>query len=318
MEPIEPMEPKSSEKIPKGDDWVAQIKWDGVRILTYSDGTITRLFNRKKHERTLHYPELKDIRSYCDADSVILDGEVIALGVDGKPNFHEVMRRDGIRIMEKVREKIKAVPITYMVFDVLYLNGQWITDYPLEERLMRLNEIIIPNKQVQLVSAHDDAEKLFNVTIKHDMEGIIMKRKGSKYLIGEKKDVWLKVKNFHDLVGLIGGFTVRDGIVNAILLGLYDTEGRFIYIGHCGTGKLTSQDWKELTRILTPTVIQERPFWNKPERHTTAFWVEPRFAAKIKYPEWRWREGRSIRQPSIQSIVDVPIEECTFKKQLPV
>src|SRR4051812_46226333 len=110
MKPIIPMEPLSGELIPQGHEWISQVKWDGVRVLTYHDGHEVRLYNRKLHERTFHYPELTHIRSYCDADSVILDGEIIALGSDGNPSFHEVMRRDGIRRMEKVAQAKKVVP----------------------------------------------------------------------------------------------------------------------------------------------------------------------------------------------------------------
>ncbi|MDB5052920.1 MAG: ligase [Bacilli bacterium] len=95
LEPVIPFEPIRSNSIPEGSVWIHQIKWDGVRVLTYYDGFKCRLFNRKLNERTNQYPELLDVKSYCHSDSVILDGEIIALGSDGKPSFHEVMRRDG-------------------------------------------------------------------------------------------------------------------------------------------------------------------------------------------------------------------------------
>ena len=134
MQLIEAMEPMPSETVPQGENWVAQVKWDGVRILTYFDGTHVELYNRKRWPRTLHYPELNLIRSYCSADSVILDGEVIALGADGKPDFHQVMKRDGLRRMERVKQVAKSVPIHYMVFDILYLNGEWILHQPFRVR----------------------------------------------------------------------------------------------------------------------------------------------------------------------------------------
>ncbi|MFC7440571.1 non-homologous end-joining DNA ligase [Laceyella putida] len=308
MKPIIPMEPKSSELIPHGHDWIAQVKWDGVRALTYCDGHEVRLFNRRLNERTLHYPELTDIQSYCHADSVILDGEIIALGADGKPSFHEVMRRDSIRRMDKVPQVQKLVPITYMIFDVIFKNGEWLNHRSLSERMEILSDIIKPSRSVQMVSSHDDGQALFHVIRQHGMEGIVMKKRNSPYLIGMKKDLWLKVKNYRDLIAVIGGFTLSGGIVNAVLLGLYDDEKRFWYIGHTGTGKLSGQDWRELTERLKPIVIKERPFVNKPERHSDAYWVQPTLTAKIKYAEWT--EGHSLRQPSIQAFVDVPPHEC--------
>src|SRR3954471_6170842 len=103
LEPIFAMEPVSSATIQSGEDWIAQIKWDGVRILTYADDQEVRLYNRKKNERTLHYPEVTNISEYCTSHSVILDGEVIVLGEDGKPSFHDVMRRDGLRKLERLK-----------------------------------------------------------------------------------------------------------------------------------------------------------------------------------------------------------------------
>lgn len=308
--PIIPMEPKRSDTIPKGQDWISQIKWDGVRVLTYYDGDEIRLFNRKGNERTLHYPEITNIHAYCTADSVILDGEVIALGADGKPSFHEVMRRDGLRRMEKVPQAAQLVPITYMVFDILFKNGQWINQLPLSQRLEILQTTISTNEQIQLVSSHPDGESLFAVVKQYGMEGIVMKKPHSPYLIGEKKDTWLKIKNYQDLIAVVGGYTLNSGIVNAVLLGLYDENGKLWYVGHTGTGKMTRQEWVNLTKALQPSTVKERPFVNRPERIAGAFWVKPTVAMKIQFMEWT--PDHSLRQPSIQSIVDVPVTECRF------
>ncbi len=309
------MEPVASRAIPDGDEWLAQIKWDGVRVLAYYDGTRTELYNRKLKRRTQHYPELADLPSYCEARSAILDGEVIALGADGKPDFHEVMRRDGIRRMERVERVMDIVPVTYMVFDVLYLNGEWMVKQPLQERLKRLSEIIVPSARVQVVTSHADGRQLFDVVKHHGMEGIVVKRTDSPYRIGEKKDEWRKIKNYRDLVAVIGGFT-RDeaGVANALLLGLYDADGRFVYIGHSGTGKLTRQDWKGLTVTLQGLVTQKPPFSNTPDRHRDVLWVDPRITVRVQYAEWT--EGRSLRQPSIQAILDVPPEACVLEADM--
>ncbi len=314
MEPIVPMEPKSGETIPAGDGWVAQIKWDGVRVLTYRDGKEVRLFNRKKHERTRHYPEMADAASYLRADSAILDGEVIALGDDGKPSFHEVMRRDGLRRLDKVPEAQKRVPITYMIFDVLYCNGRWLTELPFCERAELLAQIVEPNDHIQLVPSHADGRALFQVIQAHGMEGIVCKRTDSLYAIGEKKDTWLKIKHYRDLIAVIGGFTLNGGVVNAVLLGLYDAQGQLWYIGHTGTGRLTREEWRALTEQLRPAVRPDRPFVNMPKRSVGAYWVEPVLTVKLKYAEWTG--DRSLRQPSIEGFVDVPPTQCVFSADM--
>ncbi|WLD94518.1 RNA ligase family protein [Alkalihalobacillus sp. AL-G] len=314
MEPIVPMEPKIASEIPTTENWIAQVKWDGVHVLAYNDGSETRLFNRKKRERTFNYPELTDIQSFCSAESVILDGEIIALGEDGKPSFHKVMRRDGIRKFDRVKSLQQQVPISYMIFDVLFYNGEWMTKCPLEERLSLLTDIIVPNSHVQLVRSHDDGEALFDTVVDNGMEGIVMKRLDSRYYIGEKRDEWRKVKNIRDLIAVIGGFTLSGGIVNAVLIGLYDEKGNFIYIGHTGTGKLTASDWRELTERLQSIQVEQTPFVNKVDRHKDAMWVKPSVTAKIHFAEWT--EGRFLRQPSIQAFVDVPAEKCVLTEDM--
>ncbi|TCP29779.1 bifunctional non-homologous end joining protein LigD [Scopulibacillus darangshiensis] len=308
MEPILPMEPKKSEAVPEGNGWLAQIKWDGVRILTYFDGTKVRLYNRKLNERTWNYPELTNLSSYCSAESVILDGEVIAMGEDGKPSFYEVMRRDGIRRKEKLAQMVSIVPVAYMIFDVIYLNREWLNKRPLNERTRLLSDIIEPNEQIQLVSSHRDGNHLFHVIKENGMEGIVLKKEDSPYQIGQKTDHWQKVKNYLDVIAVVGGFTLRGGVVNAVLLGLYNQKGELYYIGHTGTGKLSNQEWRQLTDILKKKEMDDRPFINKPERNDTAHWVRPALTVKIQYAEWR--PGHSLRQPSIQSFVDVPPKDC--------
>lgn len=310
LKPITPFEPISTETIPRGDQWIAQVKWDGVRILTYYDGTTVQLFNRRKNERTLHYPELRDIRSFCTAKSVILDGEMIALGEDGKPSFQRIMQRDGLRKMERVAEVRRSIRVTYMVFDVIFYNGKWIHQEPLEKRIKLLENIIEPGDHVQRVPVFQDGQSLFQVVKEQNMEGIVLKDVHSRYAINGKDKRWQKKKVFRDLVAVIGGITYRSGVVNALLLGLYDHTGQFRYIGHVGTGKITRQDWRTLTNIAEDIKIDKRPFVNRPERDKDASWVQPVLTVKIQFLEWT--ESKTLRQPSIQSFVNAEAKDCTF------
>lgn len=309
LNPFIPMEPISTTEIPDSKEWAAQIKWDGVRILTYYDGETVRLYNRKLRERTFHYPELSAINEYCPVQSVILDGEIIALGQDGKPSFHEVMKRDGIRRLDRVKKAQREVPVTYMVFDVIFYNGAWLKKEPFVNRMEFVAKILKPNDNVQIVSTHEDTAALFDVVKSHDLEGIVLKRLDSPYLIGEKRSYWQKLKNYQDLNAVIGGFTLRGNMVNSLLLGLYDNDRNLHYIGHAGTGKLSSKDWAELTKLLKPLTVKEIPFINRPQR-SEAFWVKPLLTVKIQFMEWT--DGRILRQPSIQALVNVPPEECIF------
>lgn len=141
-----------------------------------------------------------------------------------------------------------------------------------------------------------------------------MKRKNSVYSIGRKVEDWLKIKNYHDLTAVIGGYTLNGEIVNAVLLGLYDAQGRFNYIGHSGTGKLSRRDWVELTRMLASQQVPLCPFAMAPKSSQGVHWVLPRMTARIQYIEWH--KGHSLRQPSIQALTNELPRECVFHSDL--
>lgn len=311
LTPVIPFEPISTDALPESSDWVAQIKWDGVRMLTYFDGKEVRLINRRLNDRTMQYPEIANISSYCNAKSVILDGEIIALK-DGKPSFHEIMRRDGVRTTKNIPQLLKTVPVVYMIFDILFHDGQWVVDQPLQMRQQLLSRVVSTSELIQLVPNHTDPASLYAVMEQHDMEGIVIKDLNSKYQLNGKDKRWMKKKIIHDLVAVVGGVTKRGKLVNAIMLGLYDDAGELWYIGHAGTGKLTQSDWRSLTEVTDNMVLEKRPFVNTPERSKEAIWIQPLITVKINY--MAWTRDRNLRQPSIQSIVSVSPEECNFKQ----
>ncbi|MGN7358716.1 ATP-dependent DNA ligase [Paenibacillus sp. SAF-054] len=311
LNPVKPFEPIMTELLPSGDKWIAQIKWDGVRMLAYHDGTDTELVNRKGNNRTHQYPELWNTADYCTADSFILDGEIIAL-VDGVPSFHQVMRRDSLRQERQIRARVSQVPIVYMVFDILYCNGEWVTGKPLQERQALLGQVLIPNPHVQPVPSYTDIPLLYEVSKQHQLEGIVVKDLSSVYALGGKDKRWQKRKNIQDVNAVVGGVTYRDGTVNALLLGLYDEQGRLIYIGHAGTGKLGVADWRRITKEAAELMQKDKPFANQTERQKGALWIRPEWVVKVNFLEWT--PGGTLRQPSIQAFVDMDPQECTFSR----
>ncbi|MEO3945565.1 RNA ligase family protein [Gorillibacterium sp. CAU 1737] len=307
--PLHPFEPKLAEHVPEGPDWITQIKWDGVRMLIYGTTEEVRLFNRKKNERTAQYPEFLELRQYCEADSVILDGEIIALE-DGLPSFHQVMRRDGVRVQERVETAARTVPVVYMVFDLLYLNGHWVTGEPLERRQELLTRHIIPGPHLQLVPSVTEGAALFQAVSERGMEGVVSKQRTSTYAPGAKDGRWVKIKHDRDLIAAVGGMTLRGPTANALLLGLFDAKGRFLYIGHAGAGRLTGADWGEFTKRAAGYRQPRCPFANLPARSRDAIWLAPFFTVKLRYLEWT-RHG-TLRHPTIQAFVDVPAASCLW------
>jgi bifunctional non-homologous end joining protein LigD len=310
LEPLIPFEPVSADSFPSGDAWVAQIKWDGVRVLIYREGADTRLINRRLHERTLQYPELLDSSRYCSAASFILDGEMIAFDGAERPTFHAIMKRDALKKATGIERMVQQVPVTYMVFDLLYLDGIWLTDRPLRERQQLLQEVIIPQTDVQLVQNFADPEGLMEVMRRHRMEGVVCKHLDSTYAVGGKDKRWQKRKLMKDLYAVVGGVTYRDKTVNALLLGLYREDGALVYIGHAGTGKVSRQEWQELTRQVERSVVRERTFVNEPERSKDAVWIHPSLTVKVQFMEWTG--GGTMRHPSIQAFTEMPQEACTL------
>ncbi|TXK73194.1 RNA ligase family protein [Paenibacillus sp. N3.4] len=311
FEPLIPFEPISTDELPSGDHLTSQIKWDGVRMLLYFDGSTTKLINRRSNDRTLQYPELTHPEVFCSANSFILDGEIIAL-FQGKPSFYEIMRRDSSRKSTTVAQVMRQVPITYMIFDILYYDGAWVTHLSLKERQAILEKIIKPNQQVQIVTNHIAIEALFEVAMQHELEGIVIKDLNSTYLINGKDKRWLKKKIFKDLFAVVSGVTYRDKIVNSLLLGLYDDQGQLWYIGHAGTGKLTYKDWQNVTEQVQNIKTKERHFINQPEREKEAVWIVPQIVVKVNFLEWT--PNKTLRHPSIQSFIKMNSKDCNFNQ----
>lgn len=311
--PVVPFEPIRVFEFPQGEPWIAQVKWDGVRMLAYIEHGQVRLMNRRGNERSLQYPEFMDPSAYCRADSAILDGEMIAIA-GGKPSFQEVMKRDSLRRQQEITFAVQRIPVVYMIFDILYCNGQWVTDQPLAQRQQLLQDYVLPSGLVQIVPNVDDASRLFSVMKERGWEGIVCKQLDSSYAIGGKDDRWRKMKLAYDLYAVIGGVTYRDEMVNAVLLGLYDSQGRFIYIGNAGTGKWKGGDLTRITEEARRLAVPQRPFAEFPGRVKGAVWLKPELTVKLQFAEWT--SHGTMRQPVLQGWADVPPEACILTQQI--
>ncbi|MDP4099275.1 DNA ligase [Paenibacillus sp. P96] len=313
LQPIIPFEPVKTEQIPVGPEWIAQVKWDGIRMLAYCSNEQVRLVNRRLHDRTLQYPELLQPWVYCSASSFILDGELVAFD-GGKPSFHEIMKRDSLRRQQAITQAVSRVPVVYMVFDVLLTDDRWVTELPLSQRQALLQDMIKPDQQlVQPVQSFPDGDALFRAVSEQQLEGVVLKRLDGAYLINGKDKRWMKRKISRDLYAVIGGVTFRDKVVNSLLLGLYTPKGQLMYIGHAGTGQLTIQDWSSLTERVKPLALSTIPFNAKPPLLRETIWVKPQLVVKVDFLEWT--PGGTMRHPSIESIVEhMAPAECTIEQ----
>ncbi|THF74765.1 ATP-dependent DNA ligase [Cohnella fermenti] len=301
MGPIVPFEPILSDRIPTGDRWIYQIKWDGVRMLLHRDGGDVRLFNRKRSERTAQYPEFRHASPSSGGTSFILDGEMIAFD-ESKPSFPEVMRRDGLRRASGIEAAVRRIPVVYMAFDIVYCDGEWTTGCTLEQRQRLLNSVVKPGPLIQVTDSFPDGEALLHAMKARGMEGIVAKSLDSEYAPGGKDGRWVKIKLGFDLYAAAGGVTYRDGRVNALLLGLYAADGSFVFIGKAGGGSLTSEQWAQVDMLASLTQTARMPFSRKPDRVPDAVWIEPTLVVKVSFLEWT--QGGTMRQPVIQAVME--------------
>lgn len=298
--PVKPMEPVSCDKPFDSFDTLFQIKWDGVRVLAYiyPDKSV-RLYNRRLNERTAQYPELVSALSGLDGCTV-LDGEIIAPGKDGKPDFPRVLKRDLCRSPRKISAAAAVISVNYMVFDLLWHNGKPVFSLPLAERLTLLNNIPFNKGIIQLVeSVPESGKALFNIAKSEGLEGIVSKKIRSGYHIGKKSDAWLKIKCHRELTAVIGGYLTDNGLPRSLLLGL-PFENELLFIGAAASG-ITQAQWRMLKQLFADTG-GPCPFKALPDIKG-AHWVKPLLGVNVRFLEYS--SGGVMRSPSITGFTEV-------------
>jgi bifunctional non-homologous end joining protein LigD len=218
--------------------WGFEPKWDGVRALAVCD-TSTRLFSRNGKDMTEGYPELAGLHDRLVALDAVLDGEIVAFQ-DGKPSFQLLQQRMHVREPRRVEALAKRIPVVFMAFDLIYLDGKSLTAEPLRERRAALEEILVPDEHVQLSPLVEGAGvALYRAAEEQGLEGIVAKRLDSRYEPGARSRSWLKVKLTYDADVVIVGWTEgegrRAGSIGSLVMAVYDSDG-LRYVGNVGTG----------------------------------------------------------------------------------
>ena len=289
---LKPMMATLSTTLPRDDGtWAYEIKWDGVRAIAYCDGGHLRLESRRLREITSHYPELRSLAVELGARQAVLDGEVVAFDGAGRPSFERLQGRINLASEAAVRRRMADCPVTYLVFDLLYLDGRSLIDLPFTERRERLEELSLDGPNWQTPSYHrGEGKALLRLTQERGLEGLVAKRLDSRYLPGRRARAWLKVKNTRSQEFVIGGWLPGKGrraaTIGALLVGYHDEDdgGRLRYAGRVGTG-FSDAELDRLSGLLEPLRTPESPFdGRQPPRE--AVFVEPRRAAEVAFREW--------------------------------
>ena len=298
------MEPIKRDQVWDSDGFLYQVKWDGIRILAGIAGPKVSLINKRGHERTGQFPELQSLPGFIRADSAILDGEIVVLR-EGKPSFPAVMQRDRACQPATIGLLTRTLPVSYMVFDVLYLNGQDLRGKCLSERISLLAELFQDQDYLNQVQSFAEGSSLFEAVKKADLEGIVAKRKNSLYSPGKQHQDWYKVKCLRRQNCLVGGYTLRGQQVNSLLLGVF-REGKLSFAGKAANG-LNSDHWQMLSAQLPGLEISHSPFADPAPKE--AHFIQPQLAVLIEFLEWT--DALQLRFPVIKSFINATELECS-------
>ena len=293
------MEPRPRANPFESPEYFFQIKWDGVRILAFCDGTGVRLQNRRGGERIFQYPELQVLGELLGGREAILDGEIVILE-GGKPSFPRVMQRDQCHREQVLAYLQKAYPVTYCVFDLLFLDGEDLTPRSLSFRQGLLDGLFPETGSIYINDNFDSGRALFELMVERQWEGIVAKEKSGRYTWGPKKSAgWLKIKFRRRQICLVGGISFSKGVPSALLLGAY-RDRDFTYIGKAGSG-LSRQDLLEL-RGLSDRQARDKPYFINPPRGKDLIWLKPELTVLVEYAEWTG--NLQLRAPVIIGFTD--------------
>ena len=287
--------------------WAFEIKWDGVRVLSAIESDNVRLRSSNGNDITGRYPELQAFAEALAEHAVVLDGEVVAFDEEGRPSFGRLQQRMHLANAREVRVRAETVPITYVVFDLLHLDGNSVMPLPYLDR-RRLLADLVPDDGCWTVPAHrvGDGEALLEAVRSRGLEGVMAKKVDSPYLPGRRSSSWVKVKARLRQEFVIGGWQPgekgRLGQLGSLLVGVFD-DGVLRYCGKVGTG-FSIRELARLGEILEPLAIDASPFDPPPPRPIArlARWVHPELVAEVEFGEWT-SEG-ILRHPSYLGLRD--------------
>ena len=287
-------------------EFTYQLKWDGVRMLAYVNANRVELINKRLNNRTAQYPELQLLTSLLKGKRAVLDGEVVAFK-DSKPSFPTVMSRDNTRSEQQVKLLLQEIPVSYIVFDLLREGDQDLRVLPLTERQQRLQDLVKPEAAIHLIEDFTSGTSLLAAVQAANLEGIVAKRKNSHYQAGKRHRDWFKIKYRRRQACVVGGYSTRNGIVNSLLLGVYQRESLH-YVGRAGSGMSEAQ-WKEADMRLRDLQISSSPFAGLPSALTReAQFIEPRLVVEVEYAEWT--DNMHLRSPVIKGFLKSAPRKC--------
>jgi bifunctional non-homologous end joining protein LigD len=303
-ERLEPMKAKLARSLPRdAGSYGYEFKWDGIRALAFCSGGRVRLQSRSLEDVTARYPELRRMGEAIGSRELVLDGEVIAVGKDGRPSFELLQARMGLTAEGDIRRRMKEVPVGYVIFDLLHRDGRSTLELPYTERRRLLEELKLKGHYWQTPpSTPGDGEGTLAASRELSLEGVMAKRLDSAYLPGRRSDAWLKIKNHQGQELVIGGWLSgegsREGRIGALLVGYHEGD-QLVYAGKVGTG-FTEAMLKRLQDLLEPLRRHASPFDAGVSPPRASIFTEPALVGEFEFTEWT-RTGQ-LRHPSFKGL----------------
>ena len=290
-ESVVPMLARLAELPASDEGWAVEVKWDGVRAIAYCRPGRLELQTRNLNQVTSQYPEVRRLSRQLGSRDAVLDGELVAFNENGRPSFERLQQRIHQTSESVVRRRMKSHPVTYVIFDLLYLDGRNLMGEPYSRRRELLEGLELVGESWQTPGySHDHAKELLAASAEQELEGIVLKRLHSPYAPGKRTGSWLKVKNLGRQEFVIGGWLPgegrRRGSLGALLLGYFEPDGdgeALRYAGKVGTG-FSDRDLEQLLERLRPLRRKANPFAGRTGPRQANF-VEPRLVAEIEFRE---------------------------------
>jgi bifunctional non-homologous end joining protein LigD len=284
---LEPMHAEAGGSPTFDPEWLYEPKLDGYRVLAFVNGDAIRLISRRGIDLTPFFPEIVADLAARPTDPMILDGEIVALGPDGRPSFNALQNRAQLKTPKEIAAAQRASPVVLVCFDLLHFAGFNLRPATYLDRRRYLSQCLLPSTHIQLMHVSDDAEKLYAVALESGFEGIMAKRKDSPYRPGKRSPAWLKIKSIQTAEFVVGGYTKGKGArepMGALLMG-YWVGNQLQYAGHVGSG-LTEAIVKDLQKRSAKLARKTSPFAEKPPLHRPTSWLEPQLVIEVTFSDW--------------------------------
>jgi DNA ligase D-like protein (predicted ligase) len=276
-----------TEKLPEGDDWLYELKLDGFRAIAFKTGGKVYLRSRNNKDFNATYPGIVTALANMP-DETAIDGEVVAFDEAGRPSFSALQNYES-----------SEVPIVYYVFDVMVLEGVDVMREPLSRRRELLKQKILPNliEPIKYSAEFDaDLSDLIQSVKTLRLEGLVAKRKDSRYESGLRKGAWRKMRVNAGQEFVIGGYTLGNPF-DALVFGYYEGK-RLIYVARTRSG-FTPASRQRLFERFGGLEVPDCPFVNLPEAKSGRWgegltkekmqecrWLKPVLVAQFEFTEW--------------------------------